>query len=123
MARIWLVACLVLVAYLQVTSCDGGKCVQHSECSEKMSCDSESSQCVDPCLTHRKCGTAATCSVDDEHLAKCRCDPGTAGNPYESCSSSTYDILSAGLADAIVEDEVMVNLNEKTQQKETATNA
>ncbi|XP_047999456.1 uncharacterized protein LOC125236624 isoform X1 [Leguminivora glycinivorella] len=96
MARIWVVVSLVLVAYLQVTY---GKCAQHSECPEKMAC--ESSQCVDPCLAHRKCGTTASCHVY-EHLASCHCNPGTLGNPYESCSSSTYDVLTQGLAEPTV---------------------
>ncbi|XP_047999459.1 uncharacterized protein LOC125236625 [Leguminivora glycinivorella] len=100
MARIILVVSLVFLTYLQVasTSSSGEKCVQHSECPEKMACESESFQCVDPCLAliaHNKCGTAATCIVD-EHVAKCRCDPGTVGDPYKSCSSSVYDVLLQG---------------------------
>ncbi|XP_047999451.1 uncharacterized protein LOC125236622 isoform X3 [Leguminivora glycinivorella] len=100
MAWSCLVAFWVFVGYLQVASCDlPEKCVQHSECPEKMACESESSvRGVDPCLAslaHAKCGTAASCVVD-EHVAKCRCDPGTLGDPYESCSSSVYDVLLQG---------------------------
>ncbi|XP_047999695.1 uncharacterized protein LOC125236807 [Leguminivora glycinivorella] len=97
MARIMLVVSLVFLTYLQVasTSSSGVKCVQHSECPETMACESESSLCVDPCLAHSKCGTAASCHVY-EHLASCRCDPGTEGDPYRSCSSSTVNLLVYG---------------------------
>ncbi|XP_047999452.1 uncharacterized protein LOC125236622 isoform X4 [Leguminivora glycinivorella] len=96
MAGSWVFGCVVLLAVLQLAICDQPLCEKNSTCPDNLAC--ESSECVDPCLKHTKCGSQAHCVVED-HSAKCICNSGTSGtlgDPYESCSSSVYDVLLQG---------------------------
>ncbi|XP_061722876.1 uncharacterized protein LOC133529214 isoform X1 [Cydia pomonella] len=96
MAGSWLVASLVLVACVQFALCDlPYKCEKNSNCPENLAC--ESSECADPCLKYRTCGSEAHCVVED-YSAKCICNEGTAGDPYEKCTDSTLPLLISGQA-------------------------
>ncbi|XP_047999450.1 uncharacterized protein LOC125236622 isoform X2 [Leguminivora glycinivorella] len=85
MAGSWVFGCVVLLAVLQLAICDQPLCEKNSTCPDNLAC--ESSECVDPCLKHTKCGSQAHCVVED-HSAKCICNSGTSGNPYEKCYES-----------------------------------
>ncbi len=58
-------------------------CKNDNECPLSKACIFPQRECEDPCR-YEKCGTRATCSTRN-HLAMCKCDPGTKGNPYREC--------------------------------------
>lgn len=58
----------------------GPECTQDSQCGAAEACVSQ--RCVSACAG--ACGTGALCEPID-HRARCRCPPGTAGDPARAC--------------------------------------
>ncbi|ROT61488.1 hypothetical protein C7M84_020740 [Penaeus vannamei] len=57
-------------------------CRAHSECPSDRGCINN--QCISPCAYEDPCSPTAEC-VNHEHEARCRCPPGTTGNPKVQC--------------------------------------
>lgn len=57
------------------------ECVLNSDCPDNRAC--VNNKCHDPCLGY--CGLQAICQVVN-HVPKCTCTNGYAGNAYERCT-------------------------------------
>lgn len=71
---------------ISVTSA-GDVCQYNDDCPPNKLCDRLNRRCINPCL-HDSCGDNAECYAED-HTARCRCPPGTEGNPQVACQAIT----------------------------------
>lgn len=62
------------------TGAPGPECTVDSQCGAAEACVAQ--RCVSACAG--ACGTGALCEPID-HRARCRCPPGTAGDPARAC--------------------------------------